>query len=144
MRYVFMQIHVLISIWSHTWSRFLQEQSQATAVIGTTIDIHRDVWLFPAPWLTEHLGTYTTSDGSLKIKLKLTLTNLSDISLHSKAEEFQKASKDEVCQNLADLLDDKLSSDVKIRLKDNTELLAHKAILRGNINIDYKDIYSTY
>lgn len=119
---------------------FFKVQSQASAVLGTAIDINGNGWNFPSLWEPGDVVNYTNFDGSLKIKLKLTLTNLPDVYLYSKAE-FQKTSRDEVCQNLADMLDDNLSSDVTIVTNDKTNLLAHKAILRGNAQIYYKDVF---
>lgn len=68
------------------------------------------------------------AEGCLVINLKLTLTKIVRIAI---AEEFQQSCKDECSQNLSDLLDDTLSSDVKIATRDKTELRAHKVILRG-------------
>lgn len=72
------------------------------------------------------------------IELFVTLKDLPKLPCNSKKEEFKKVSTNELVKNLATLLDENSSGDIKIISKDDGELYAHKAILQVNIAFLFK------
>ncbi len=70
-------------------------------------------------------------NGELVFKLKLAITEPDVHPLEFKMEGFRKAEIEQMCTNLASLLDDKATADLKIVTSDGNELLAHKIILKG-------------
>lgn len=79
----------------------------------------------------DDIRMYTTSNGSVLHELKLTLKNIPFVGRSPKEEELRLACRSEFCQNMAALIDNKSSADVKILTKDKTEIFVHMAILRS-------------
>lgn len=110
---------------------FLQKQKEANAEIGKVENFERDFFIFA---YSGDISYHVNTEGSMVIKLNVTLKNVPNLSCGSKKEEFKKASTNELVKHFATLLNEDSRGDITIISKDDGKLYAHKAILRGNMN----------
>lgn len=99
--------------------------------IGETVEVQREFSFRSSS--SNYWGVNINPSGELVCKLKLTIMEPVVPPVELKMKKFHKACVMQLGVNLAALIGDKATADLKIITSDEKELLAHKLILKGNL-----------